>query len=856
VSFPVGGAAAVADQPTVVVDGHRIPLTNLDKVMYPATGASKADVIGYYAAVAGVMVPHVTGRPVTRKRWPDGVDATPFFEKNLGNGVPAWVPRREIQHSDRMVSYPLVGSAAALVWLGQSAALELHVPQWFFGPRGARHHPDRLVFDLDPGPGVGLAECAEVARSVREVLGRHGSELYPVTSGSKGLHLYLGLNGTMTSDEASDFAHRLAETVEKRLPDLVVSRMARSLRPGKVFIDWSQNSASKTTIAPYSLRGRDRPMVAAPRTWEELEDPALVHLDFQQVLDRIATVGDPMAALGRGESPDGAAALAAMRATVERAGEQLRVSLPGPGAGGSDRLKAYRAKRRADRTPEPVPAPGIHLLPAGPANRTRGNDDTFVIQEHHARRLHWDLRLERGGVLVSWAVPKGIPREPRVNHLAVHTEDHPLEYATFSGTIPRGEYGGGEMTIWDSGTYATEKWRDDEVIVVLHGSRAAGRYALIRTDGKNWLMHRMKDQTPESWDPGPRGSARRPLPPPPELAPMLATPGSLEDVEGGWANPAGSREGPNWRFEAKWDGIRAIATVVGGSVSLRSRVGNDLTPGYPELTELGGLLTEHSVVLDGEIVALGPNGAPHFGTLQHRMGLSKPADVAVARRAVGVLYYVFDVLFLDGVSLLRKSYDDRRRVLEAMRLHGKRVSVPAQLAGPASHALAESDRRHLEGIVAKRADSVYEAGRRSSAWLKIKLWRTQDVVVVGWRPGAGRRAGGIGSLLLAVNGADGLEYAGRVGTGFTDAALAVLLRRLEPLRRKTSPVATTVPPEDAGDAVWVRPALVGEVEYSEVTHDHRLRQASWRGLREDVPVGDVRWDTTVVGRGDDEGSGG
>ena len=203
-----------------------------------------------------------------------------------------------------------------------------------------------------------------------------------------------------------------------------------------------------------------------------------------------------------------------------------------------------------------------------------------------------------------------------------------------------------------------------------------------------------------------------------------------------------------WRFEAKWDGIRAIAAVAGGAVSLRSRAGNDLTASYPELAELGELLVEHAVVLDGEIVALGRNGAPHFGTLQHRMGVTRARDVAAVRREIEVAYYVFDVLYLDGVSLLRKNYDDRRRVLEAMRLHGEYVSVPDQFPGPASAALAESDHRHLEGIVAKRANSFYEPGKRPGTWIKIKLWRTQDVVVVGWRPGGGRRAGGIGSLLL------------------------------------------------------------------------------------------------------------
>ncbi len=238
---------------------------------------------------------------------------------------------------------------------------------------------------------------------------------------------------------------------------------------------------------------------------------------------------------------------------------------------------------------------------------------------------------------------------------------------------------------------------------------------------------------------GPMVAGRGPRTPSPPRRPARLR-GGGSDEHGGAA--------AGWRFEAKWDGIRAIAAVAGGAVSLRSRAGNDLTASYPELAELGELLVEHAVVLDGEIVALGRNGAPHFGTLQHRMGVTRARDVAAVRREIEVAYYVFDVLYLDGVSLLRKNYDDRRRVLEAMRLHGEYVSVPDQFPGPASAALAESDRRHLEGIVAKRANSFYEPGKRPGTWIKIKLWRTQDVVVVGWRPGGGRRAGGIGSLLL------------------------------------------------------------------------------------------------------------
>ena len=332
-------------------------------MLYPESGTTKADVIGYFAEVAAAMIPLVAGRPVTRKRWPNGVETTPFFHKNIDKGTPSWVPRREIPHSERTITYPLIDSPATLAWLGQNAALELHVPQWRFNPDGSVGLPDRAVFDLDPGPGVGLAECAEVAKAIRARLDDLELVAYPVTSGSKGMHLYVPLPGNQTSEEVSLFAKLLAETIERDMPALVVSRMSKALRPGKVFIDWSQNNANKTTIAPYSLRGKALPTVAAPRTWAELDDPDLRHLDYREVLERLTDGINPFD--------------------------------PAASPSVSQKLAAYRSKRSADRTPEPVPPPqdSSRDHPAVSA----GNDDTFVIQEHHATALHWDFRLEHAG---------------------------------------------------------------------------------------------------------------------------------------------------------------------------------------------------------------------------------------------------------------------------------------------------------------------------------------------------------------------------------------------------------------------------------------------------------------------------
>ncbi|GAA1690734.1 hypothetical protein GCM10009808_04610 [Microbacterium sediminicola] len=283
---------------TVQIDGRRVRLTNLDKVLYPTTGTTKAEVIEYYTRIAPVILPLLAGRPLTRKRWPDGV-GTPeassdsFFTKNIEQGAPEWVTRMPIAHSTGTKHYPIADSVATLVWLAQVASLELHVPQWRFGSDAHPLAPDRMVFDLDPGPGVSLADCADVARMVRDILHGMGMAAAAVTSGSAGIHLYAPLGGSVSSDAASTLAHELARALEADHPDAVISTMSKAARPGRVFIDWSQNNGKKTTISPYSLRGRVAPTVAAPRTWEELEDPALGQLTMTQVLARVDAGVEP-----------------------------------------------------------------------------------------------------------------------------------------------------------------------------------------------------------------------------------------------------------------------------------------------------------------------------------------------------------------------------------------------------------------------------------------------------------------------------------------------------------------------------------------------------------------------------------
>jgi bifunctional non-homologous end joining protein LigD len=293
------------DEQLVSVDGHQFKLKRLDKVLYPEAGTTKAEVLDYYARIAPVLLPQLADRPVTRIRWPDGVDSKPFFEKNTPSYAPSWLrtvklPTPGSSRNRETLVFPVLEQTADLIWMANLAALEFHVPQWTVGPRGAVRNPSRLVIDLDPGPPAGLAECAEAAHLIQERLSEDGLPAFPVTSGSKGLQLYVPLDGSQRADVVIGYAKRLAESLAKSQPRLMVSNMSKAVRDGKVLLDWSQNNPAKTTVCPYSLRGRARPWVAAPRTWQELAAPGLKQLDTAEVLRRVDTEGDLAAGLLNG----------------------------------------------------------------------------------------------------------------------------------------------------------------------------------------------------------------------------------------------------------------------------------------------------------------------------------------------------------------------------------------------------------------------------------------------------------------------------------------------------------------------------------------------------------------------------
>ncbi len=550
-----------------------------------------------------------------------------------------------------------------------------------------------------------------------------------------------------------------------------------------------------------------------------------------------------------------------------------------PDAAAATPLAEYDRKRDFERTPEP--AGGEPVAPPPEAQRAL----TFVVHKHAARRLHYDLRLEWDGVMPSWAVPRGPSVRPADRHLAVHVEDHPLSYATFEGVIPRGAYGAGQAIVWDTGTYSPDeggalsfhdrveaeaRMREGlaagKISVQLRGRKLHGSWALVRTAkieaGKEqWLLLKHRDAaanpdlditaeersvrsglTIEDLQRGmlPDPEAHVPSAQPAELrgARFAPFPSGLEPMQ------AEARLTPfsddRWRFEPKLDGMRTLAFVRGGTVELRSRRGLDATRRYPGIARALATQPAHTLVLDGEIVALDDRGVPSFELLQERLHLSGDEQVARAEARIPVIYYVFDLLYLDGLDLRAVPLDDRLETLARVLLPAPAVRLVEELPADGETAYHVATSLGLEGVMAKRRDSTYDSGRRSHAWVKVKGRETAEFVVGGYSSGEGGRAHTFGALLIGAPDEEGrLIYATHVGSGFDDRTLGALRERLDALATETSPFAEPPPTNGHNGSTWVRPEIVVEVAFAQRTRDGHLRAPVFLRVRDDKTAGEV-----------------
>jgi DNA ligase D-like protein (predicted ligase)/DNA ligase D-like protein (predicted polymerase)/DNA ligase D-like protein (predicted 3'-phosphoesterase) len=789
--------------------GRRLRLSNLDKVFWPDEGYTKGDLVAYYFNVAEVILPYLAGRPLTMKRMPNGITGDYFYEKNAPSHTPEWMPRCRVEsegdearlgYNDFLMAEDLAG----LLFVANLGAIEFHP---LHSRCGTIDQPDYAFFDLDPFEPATFEDVRAVARHVRAALEALGLASYPKISGATGMQIYVPVTPGHTYEETRGFVGAIGRAILRADPDRVTMEWDVSKRTGKVFVDHNMNRLGANIASAYSVRPEPGATVSTPLTWEEVEAGATPQ-DFTiaTVHERFAEIGD----LFRGvvEKPvDLHPVFDALGLQIEdrnetAASERLRTTSettqnPGSREATGERLGEYRRKRDFAATPEPAPED----------ERAAGPGSVFVIQKHNATRLHYDLRLERDGVLLSWAVPRGLPTVPGEKRLAVRTEDHPMDYADFEGWIPEGHYGAGEVKIFDRGTYEALEWKDDKLTFRLDGRRHRGEFHLVKTR-TDWLVFLSKR------------SANQQPPPAPRFTPMLA---EL------WAEPF---DDPGWRFEPKLDGIRTLAYVSTDGTRLISRTGRDQSAQYPELDNLAENVNALQAVMDAEIVALDPDGRPSFELLQQRMNLASPRDIERTRRKLPVEVYAFDLLWLDGRDLTGEPLEERRTLLESIVTTDETVRLTAFTEAEGKRFFEAAKQLGFEGVVGKKLGSIYQPGRRSKDWRKVKALNRQSCVVLGWTPGTGSRARTFGSLLVGAFRGKKLVWIGQVGTGFTDPMLADLVDRLQALEVSEPPVDDRALRQLKG-ARWVRPELVCEVEYLALTSAGKLRAPSYKGLRPD-----------------------
>jgi bifunctional non-homologous end joining protein LigD len=466
----------------VTIKGRRIAVSNLDKVLYPGETFTKAKVIDYYGNISKYLLPHLKNHPVTLKRFPDGVFGDSFYEKDAPAFTPDWVktvfvPRRETPGPD--IRYIVINDLPTLVWLANLATLEIHP---FLHQAQRLNRPTAIVFDCDPGEGANIIDCARVALMLRDVFKELGLDSYVKVSGSKGLQVYVPLNSAITYDETQPLARGIAQLLAQQEPKLIVWQMPKRLRAKKVFIDWSQNAEFKTTVSVYSLRAKThRPYVSLPVHWDELsealqaKDADALFFTPAEAIERVEKLGDLFKPV--------LTQVQKLPAEVRRYFSQQRVQRPKS----SEALNAYAAKRDFRKTAEPKPSV--------PRRSAQGSRRRFVIQKHAASHLHYDFRLEMHDVLKSWSIPKGPPFKQDERRLAMPTEDHPIDYLDFEGIIPKGQYGGGTVMVWDIGTYELMEGNYYKGLLrfYLNGTKLKGEWTIKRfVDGKNESDNRDK----------------------------------------------------------------------------------------------------------------------------------------------------------------------------------------------------------------------------------------------------------------------------------------------------------------------------------------------------------------------------
>jgi len=771
------------------VGKRKVELSNLSKVLFPDDHIVKAHLIEYYVKMAPTILAHVKGRPLSLVRFPDGIGGEHFFQKNRPGWAPDWI--EHVSLGEEKKDYVMATEDASLVWLANLACIELHQ---MHSRAPLFDKPDYIVYDFDPPDDFKFTNVAEMALEFKEHLEKFGYHPFVKTTGRKGLHVLTPIEPKWGFHEAFEAAKAVAQPFVESHPSTMTLQIKKDYRKGKVLLDIYRNRQSQTIVGAYSARGLPGAPVSTPLQWDELSAlESSKSLNLLTVPQRILESGDPWEALAAYATP--------IHTEMKSAKARGKILAPARTRKTPAQLKSYSQKRSFDKTPEPGSASSES------SEKIPGGGSAFVVHRHHASRLHYDLRLEQDGVLKSWAVPKGLPPRPGLKRLAVKVEDHPLEYVNFEGAIPKGEYGGGMMWKFAQGRYQITKQKKDGFYFRLQSPELNAEYRTHQTKDDQWLLERV-DNPQLDWLHQP-------------IEPMLAR--AADKLP----------SSPDYIYELKWDGIRALISLDEGQVRISGRNQMDLTRQFPELLIPDQAFRATAGLFDGEIVCLEPDGKPNFRNVIHRMLQKTDATIERARARHPAVCYLFDCLYLDGRPIVNEPLARRREWLA----DAIRKDTPYRVSEVVEDGAAFLDAvkaMRLEGIMAKRRDSVYLPGKRSDSWLKIKTRQTMECVIIGFTRGKGDRESSFGALHMGqMNGAE-VRYLGKVGTGFDDLMMRSIAADLAKLDRIRRPIKEK--PLDDAKTVWVEPKLTCEVQYSSLTDDGLLREGVFLRMRPDLTV--------------------
>jgi len=742
------------------VEGQRIKLTNLSKVLYPESNISKAEIIAYYLEVAPFMLPHLSGRPLTLIRFPDGIGKKTFYTKNKPSWTPDWIPVGTLSW-DEDNTYLIANKPPHLAWLANLAALEIHTMN---STMDALEYPDQFVVDLDPPEEWDFALVQEYAMKIKVYLEELGYHPFGKLSGGKGIHIVIPIIASFTYNQVYESIKNMMKEFIKKNNKYTTLHMNKDRRKGKMLLDIYRNNPGNTTVAPYSLRGKVNAPVSMPLTWSEImEVSSPQQYTLSKALDYLKQKGNAWANFRAKESP-----LHNRKPTIKR----------------SEKLSSYEEKRDFSKTTEPPPTNDSF------AKCVNG---FFVIHLHDASNLHYDLRLGINGVLKSWAIPKGLPIRKEVKRLAIQTEDHPAKYFDFAGTIPEDEYGGGEMWIFDSGEIEWNKQTEKHLKFSIKGKFLKASYSLYRTKQTNWIIELDQDDLPDVLHDG--------------IKPMLAD--VLKQLP---------KNKSDYLYEIKWDGIRVMVHCDDGQLRIISRSGRNITDQFPEFQSLKFCNVQHAI-FDAELVCLDDQGKPIFADIISRM--HRIGNIESAIKSKPVYLYMFDCIYIDGKLLTSLPYTERRALMKPALDFGNLVRE-SEVFEDGRQILDAAKAMSLEGIMAKKKKGKYTAGARTDAWKKIKFRQTIECSIIGYTKGKGDRSDLFGALHLAIIQNGIYKYVGKVGTGFDHQKMQEISEQIKLLNEIKKPIKESV--DDEQNTTWIESLYFCEVQYASITNKNTLRE--------------------------------